>query len=225
MHSAAGASQPRSGKQPTGAAPPGCAAGVGACLWDGALVLAGYLAAQPRYKYVGLRCVELGAGVGLVGIALAMMGARCLVTDIAKVLPLLSDNLAANSFDPSARCAAPWDHGCVDVQGCRLPPGPAVRRCSVWLAPQVGPCQAPIHHWLPLHPLQAGRGAGLGDGGGAGVGQGGLDGHGGHAGRPPSRPGGRCRCLLRWGLAGWLGGLDWEHLGVVALARAARGCA
>lgn len=47
--------------------------GVGACLWDGALVLAGFLAAQPRYRYVGARCVELGGGVGLVGMALARM--------------------------------------------------------------------------------------------------------------------------------------------------------
>lgn len=52
--------------------------GVGACVWDGALVLAGYLAAQPRYAYVGCRAVELGAGVGLVGLALAKMGAQVL---------------------------------------------------------------------------------------------------------------------------------------------------
>lgn len=77
--------------------------GVGACLWDGALVLAGYLATQPRYRYVGARCVELGGGVGLVGMALARMGAHCTVTDLAKVLPLLRRNLAANGWDPKGR--------------------------------------------------------------------------------------------------------------------------
>lgn len=32
-----------------------------------------------------MRCVELGAGVGLVGLALAAMGARVTITDVAKV--------------------------------------------------------------------------------------------------------------------------------------------
>lgn len=35
-----------------------------------------FAASQPHYRYVGLRCVELGAGVGLVGLLLAMMGAK-----------------------------------------------------------------------------------------------------------------------------------------------------
>ncbi|GAB4822736.1 hypothetical protein N2152v2_009782 [Parachlorella kessleri] len=74
--------------------------GVGACLWDGALVLTAYLASQPRYKYVGMRCIELGAGVGLVGLALAMMGAQVVITDIEKVMALLLENLIANGFDP-----------------------------------------------------------------------------------------------------------------------------
>lgn len=75
--------------------------GVAAALWDGALVLAGYLAAQPSYRYLGLKCVELGAGVGLVGLALAAMGAQVTITDVGKVLPLMQQNLAANGFDPA----------------------------------------------------------------------------------------------------------------------------
>lgn len=49
----------------------------------------------------GLKCVELGAGVGLVGLALAAMGAQVTITDVGKVLPLMQQNLAANGFDPA----------------------------------------------------------------------------------------------------------------------------
>lgn len=82
--------------------------GVGACLWDGALLLAAFLVAQPRHRLVGARCVELGAGVGAVGVAAAKLGARVVVTDIAKVLPLLEANLEANGLGAArARVAAP----------------------------------------------------------------------------------------------------------------------
>ncbi|KAI3433337.1 hypothetical protein D9Q98_003155 [Chlorella vulgaris] len=74
--------------------------GVAAALWDGALVLAAYLVEQPRYRYLGMRCVELGAGVGLVGLALAALGARVTITDVGKVLPLMRRNLQANGYDP-----------------------------------------------------------------------------------------------------------------------------
>jgi len=76
--------------------------GVGACLWDGAILLAAFLAAQPDYRFVGAKCIELGAGVGLVGIALAKMGAFVTLTDIDKVLPLLEDNLRANGIPERA---------------------------------------------------------------------------------------------------------------------------
>ena len=75
--------------------------GVGACLWDGALVLAAYLLTLPRHRFHGTRCVELGAGVGTAGLVAALLGAQAIITDIPKVLPLLLDNLAANGFDPA----------------------------------------------------------------------------------------------------------------------------
>ena len=74
----------------------GARIGVGACLWDGALLLAAYLISQPHYKYVGAKCVELGAGVGLVSVVLAHLSAAVITTDIPKVLPLLAQNMQAN---------------------------------------------------------------------------------------------------------------------------------
>lgn len=49
---------------------------MGACLWDGALVLAAYLLTLPRRRFFGMRCVELGAGVGTLGIIAAKLGSH-----------------------------------------------------------------------------------------------------------------------------------------------------
>lgn len=80
--------------------------GVGACVWEGELFLATYLASLPAYRYIGQRVVELGSGPGLVGILLAKLGARVAVTDIGKVLPLIEDNIKANGVGQDQRRGA-----------------------------------------------------------------------------------------------------------------------
>ena len=73
--------------------------GVGACLWDGAIILGTYLACQPRHTYIGCGAVELGAGVGLLSTLLCKLGARKVYsTDLEKVLPLLQENADANGI-------------------------------------------------------------------------------------------------------------------------------
>ncbi len=49
----------------------------------------------------GKRAVELGAGMGLGGLAFAMLGADVLLTDVAAVLPLLRRNYE-NNMSPAA---------------------------------------------------------------------------------------------------------------------------
>ncbi|KAG7392692.1 hypothetical protein PHYPSEUDO_015081 [Phytophthora pseudosyringae] len=79
----------------------------GHCVWDAALLLADYLQAtaqqstaggeaDDRFKFRGKKVVELGAGVGLVGMALAALGACVTLTDQEYALPLLTKNVAVN---------------------------------------------------------------------------------------------------------------------------------
>ncbi|KAG1686879.1 hypothetical protein DVH05_005877 [Phytophthora capsici] len=72
----------------------------GHCVWDAALLLADYLqtkAQQPTAgMFQGKKVVELGAGVGLVGMTLAVFGAQVTLTDQEYALPLLGKNVAIN---------------------------------------------------------------------------------------------------------------------------------
>lgn len=74
------------------------AAGIGATVWDAALVLSRYLESEsfPKNHFVGKRVVEIGAGTGLVGLVLASKGARVSLTDQKRCLPLLKKTV----FDP-----------------------------------------------------------------------------------------------------------------------------
>ncbi|EQC27346.1 hypothetical protein SDRG_14870 [Saprolegnia diclina VS20] len=66
----------------------------GHCVWDAALVLAEYL---QRHAQPWQQAVELGAGVGLVGMTLSAIGVTDVVlTDQAYCLPLLQKNVEYN---------------------------------------------------------------------------------------------------------------------------------
>ncbi|EES11543.1 hypothetical protein BDA96_06G261900 [Sorghum bicolor] len=75
----------------------------GSWLWDSSLVLAAHLAAdsRARRRLLGATVVELGAGsTGLPGVAaVACLGAaRCVLTDVAALLPGLRANADANGL-------------------------------------------------------------------------------------------------------------------------------
>ncbi|KAG7399143.1 hypothetical protein PHYBOEH_009603 [Phytophthora boehmeriae] len=69
--------------------------GIGGKLWDSCLVLTRYLSAR-RELLVGKQVIELGSGLGLVGIFCAMLGAHVTLTDMEEVIPLLEYNIALN---------------------------------------------------------------------------------------------------------------------------------
>jgi len=59
-----------------------------------ASVLSAYIV--DNYDLRGKQVIELGAGTGLVGMVAAEMGAHVTVTDTAKALPLLEENMVLN---------------------------------------------------------------------------------------------------------------------------------
>eukprot|EP00798_Chlamydomonas_sp_ICE-L_P020002 gene20002-26715_t len=88
--------------------------GVGACVWEGELLLAAYLASLPQHRYIGARCVELGSGPGLIGLLMAKLGAKVVITDIKKVLPLIEDNVKLNELSVEQRRGA--ESGIAEVE-------------------------------------------------------------------------------------------------------------
>lgn len=73
--------------------------GIGGKLWDGALVLSRWLAgSEGRALVEEARCLELGAGTGLVGLAATRLGAsQVVITDMNEVVPLITRNAKCNT--------------------------------------------------------------------------------------------------------------------------------
>eukprot|EP01112_Ceratiomyxa_fruticulosa_P022481 TRINITY_DN8232_c0_g1_i1.p2 TRINITY_DN8232_c0_g1~~TRINITY_DN8232_c0_g1_i1.p2 ORF type:complete len:204 (-),score=36.25 TRINITY_DN8232_c0_g1_i1:248-859(-) len=74
---------------------------LGATVWDAAIVLAKYLTSLPPGYFKNKRVIELGAGTGIVGLTCAFpeLGAEVWITDLPKLLPLLSHNARINGLE------------------------------------------------------------------------------------------------------------------------------
>jgi len=71
-------------------------------LWDAGLHLGRWLAQGSAGFLAGRRCVELGAGLGLPGVAAACCGAKVLLTDLAANVPALCENCRRNAGSVAA---------------------------------------------------------------------------------------------------------------------------
>jgi len=73
------------------------ALGTAARLWEPGVVLAARLCAEPASELRGASVLELGAGLGFVGLHLASLGARVTLTDLPAAETLLKRSVAANA--------------------------------------------------------------------------------------------------------------------------------
>ncbi|KPJ21344.1 Methyltransferase-like protein 21D [Papilio machaon] len=72
---------------------------VNCVVWDASLVLAKYLETicQEKPDFLsGTRVLELGSGLGVVGLTAATLGAQVTLTDLPEALPLLRLNISEN---------------------------------------------------------------------------------------------------------------------------------
>jgi predicted nicotinamide N-methyase len=89
---------------------------LGLTVWDASIVLAAWADRNARKgelsraRLAGKRVVDLGSGAGVAGLALALLGADVLLTDVAPVLPLLRTNADVN-LGPAARRFLPGGPG------------------------------------------------------------------------------------------------------------------
>lgn len=72
---------------------------VGCVVWDAAIVLSRYLeicSFNGKLSLTGRKVIELGSGLGCVGLTAACLGADVTMTDLPELLPLLQKNISAN---------------------------------------------------------------------------------------------------------------------------------
>ncbi|XP_073519362.1 LOW QUALITY PROTEIN: EEF1A lysine methyltransferase 3 [Phyllobates terribilis] len=83
--------------------------GVAAPVWDAALYLCTYFEEQ-KLNFQGKKVIELGAGTGIVGILVSLLGGDVTVTDLPHALPQIRKNVLANvppDHIPNV-CALSW---------------------------------------------------------------------------------------------------------------------
>jgi len=144
--------------------------GTGAVVWDAGRVLAKYLEQQESSSMNGKQVLELGAGTGLTGIAAAMLGASVVLTDLSAVVPLIEQNIRANSaaimqssgsaiaktidwgssFEETHQALGGWEFSCIVAADC-LYNSDAIEPLTCLLVNLLQSCCTPNAHVLWCH--------------------------------------------------------------------------
>jgi hypothetical protein len=107
----------------------------GSILWNASVVLMHYFQQKLPAKYFeGKRVLELGSGVGLVGIQMAQMGAHVTCTELPDMLAVLERNVAdamladgGEAFKDGTMTRTDWEDGRKSVVTWRHPGGGSIR--------------------------------------------------------------------------------------------------
>lgn len=73
--------------------------GLGSTVWDAALVMCAFLESEPgRTMIRDAKCIELGAGTGIVSIVASTLGtASAIATDVPACIPFIKQNIGMNA--------------------------------------------------------------------------------------------------------------------------------
>lgn len=107
----------------------------GSILWNASVVLMHYFQQKlPANYFEGKRVLELGSGVGLVGIQMAQMGAHVTCTELPDMLAVLERNVAdamladgGEAFEDGTMTRTDWEDGRKPVVTWRHPGGGSIR--------------------------------------------------------------------------------------------------
>lgn len=100
--------------------------GTGFVLWDASIALAWWIEAnfEERFTTPDLQWVELGAGLGIPGMAAAVLGNRhghnVVLTDLPALVPAIHDRLVANSIQNASAHEYVWGEAPMWTADCVL---------------------------------------------------------------------------------------------------------
>eukprot|EP01112_Ceratiomyxa_fruticulosa_P022764 TRINITY_DN844_c0_g2_i1.p1 TRINITY_DN844_c0_g2~~TRINITY_DN844_c0_g2_i1.p1 ORF type:complete len:203 (-),score=37.58 TRINITY_DN844_c0_g2_i1:74-682(-) len=81
---------------------------IGSYIWDASFVMSKYLETRPPEEIVGKKFIEVGSGLGLVGIVVGLLNGDITLTDIPDVIDLLKHNVKQNLGDTGKVMELTW---------------------------------------------------------------------------------------------------------------------